>query len=483
MEIETTEKPHVLTDKRENADWWRTFDAISDFIFIQDEDFTIVKANKAFVDLLGVRHEDIIGRKCYEVFHKSDRPWSTCPFERTREDKMAHTQEVNDPNIGIPLLVTTSPIFDDKGEFAGSVHIAKDISERKKAEEALKTSKASFHNIVEKSADGIIVVDRGGIMQFVNQAAEALFGREAEELLGELFGFPVMGGEVIELDVVRHGKEPGIAEMRVAETEWNGQSAYLALLRDITERKLAEEKLKEAIEMKSEFMSVASHELRTPLTAMKEAIRLVITEQTGKLNDEQKEFLDIAKRNVDRLARLVNDVLDFQKLGAGKMEFEIRENDINEVTTEVYAAMAPTAKSLGIDFFLDLEKDMPKVKFDRDKITQVLTNLVANAQKFTERGNITVSTSKGENVIQVSVSDTGPGIRAEDLPKVFREFEQLQKGGDRKVGGTGLGLAISKEIIEQHRGKICVESEYGKGTTFHFILPIWERRKTWRRES
>ena len=126
-----------------------------------------------------------------------------------------------------------------------------------KAESELRASKASFHNIVEKSVDGVVIVDRGGIVQFVNQAAEALFGRKAEELLGELFGLPVMGDEVIELDVVRHGREPGIAEMRVAETEWNGQGAYLALLRDITDRKLAEEKIKRAAqEWRTTFDSI-----------------------------------------------------------------------------------------------------------------------------------------------------------------------------------------------------------------------------------
>jgi len=126
-----------------------------------------------------------------------------------------------------------------------------------KVENELRASKASFHNIVEKSADGIIVVDRDGVVQFVNHAAEVLFGRKAKELVGELFGFPVMGGEVIELDVVRHGREPGIAEMRVAETEWNGQSAYLALLRDITDRRRAEEKIKRAAqEWRTTFDSI-----------------------------------------------------------------------------------------------------------------------------------------------------------------------------------------------------------------------------------
>ncbi len=131
---------HALARKKETEEWWRTFDAISDLVFIQDKDFTITKANKAFTDAIKSKPEDIIGKKCYEVLHRSDTPWPSCPFERTKKDNKSHNEEVNDPNIGIPLLVTTSPIFDDEGELTGSVHIAKDITERKKAEGRIKAS-------------------------------------------------------------------------------------------------------------------------------------------------------------------------------------------------------------------------------------------------------------------------------------------------------------------------------------------------------
>ena len=265
-------------------------------------------------------------------------------------------------------------------------------------------------------------------------------------------------------------------EMQVEERTRKLSKANELLKKEIVERKKTEEKIKKAMEIKSQFVSTVSHELRTPLTALKEGIRLVVQEKTGKVNDEQKEFLNLAKRNVDRLARLINDVLDFQKLEAGRMNFNFYENDINGVVKDVYDTMAPAIKCTELDFRLKLEDNLPKVKFDVDKIIQVITNMVSNASKFTEKGGITLTTCRRENVIQVSVSDTGCGIRKEDLPRVFHEFEQLDQGGDRKTGGAGLGLAISKAIIEQHRGKICVESEYAKGTTFHFVLPIKERR-------
>ncbi len=249
------------------------------------------------------------------------------------------------------------------------------------------------------------------------------------------------------------------------------ENVLVRTIRYAIERKLAEEKLKEAIEMKSEFISTVSHELRTPMTSIKEGISIVLEGAAGQINDDQKELLDIAKRNLDRLARLINDVLDFQKLQSGKAGFDMQDNNINEVAEEVYKAMLPPIKRNGLDFSLNFDSTLPRVKFDVDKIIQVLTNLVNNAVKFTEKGQITIKTSKLKNAIQVSVSDTGRGMKQEDLPKLFQKFGQLEKGGDRKTGGTGLGLAICKDIIGKHNGKIWAESEAGKGSTFNFTLP------------
>ncbi len=256
-----------------------------------------------------------------------------------------------------------------------------------------------------------------------------------------------------------------------------GQSLENVLVRTIRyaiERKLAEKEIKEAIEIKSEFISMVSHELRTPMTSIKEGISIVLEGAAGQINDDQKELLDIAKRNVDRLARLINDVLDFQKLQADKMRFDMRNSSINEAVEEVYKAMLPSAKEKGLDFSLNLDGALGKVKFDVDKIIQVLINLLNNAVKFTEKGHIIIATSKLENEIQVSVSDTGCGMKQEDLPKLFHKFEQLRRGEERKTGGTGLGLAICKEVIERHNGKIWAESEAGKGSTFCFALPTTE---------
>lgn len=245
----------------------------------------------------------------------------------------------------------------------------------------------------------------------------------------------------------------------------------------LMQRKLAVEQLKKTMEAKSQFVSMASHELRTPLTSIKEGIRLVLQGKSSQLDDKQKKFLGLAQRNVDRLARLINNVLDFQKLDSGKIDFNIQENDANEVIREIKETTATLANDKKLSLITELDENLPIVKFNRDKIMQVLMNLVNNAIKFTDQGGVTITSAKEGKTIRISVQDTGPGIKEEDLPRLFHEFEQLTDISNRKPGGSGLGLVISKKIIERHNGKIWAESECGKGTTFHFVLPVEERRE------
>ena len=282
--------------------------------------------------------------------------------------------------------------------------------------------------------------------------------------------------------------ELGVAAIANGATDYLSKGIALEelLVRTILyalERNKAEKKVKEAVETKSEFLSTVSHELRTPLTAMKESVSIVLDGMAGEISQEQKDCLDIAKRNIDRLARLINDVLDFQKLEYGKMKFNMESNNINEVAQQVYETMATSAKEKEIDFMLELDDNLPKVNLDVDRITQVLTNLVSNAFKFTDKGNVTIKTSSVDNTVKIQVCDTGSGIKEEDMSKLFRKFEQLALGGERKTGGTGLGLAICKEIIEHHGGKIWAESTPEKGSIFQFVLPIMERRRVCRKES
>jgi PAS domain S-box-containing protein len=463
-------------------------------ISIHDKNFKIVRVNKAFAKTCKTEPKELVGRYCYEVMHGTKEPHPVCPFRETLGTKKPSLREFFEPHLGIYLQVSISPIFDDKGEVMGCVHVARDITERKKAEDQLnalaeklelsnrelQTSKASFHNIVEKSADGIVVVDRDGIMKFVNLAAESLFGRKAEELLGELFGFPVAGGEVIELDVVRHGREPGIAEMRWVETEWNGQDAYLAMLRDITERKWAEEKIRKANEklkeynqLKDEFVSTASHELRTPLSIIMGAIRLVLDEIPGQIVEEQRDVLATAMESVKRLSRIVNSLLTISKIESGKLDLQKTVVNICELIKDTVSNYESLAQENGLRLDFEVPQKSVKICLDPDKFKEVLINLISNSIKFTPEGGwIKVICTEQDKEILVSVQDSGVGIAKEDIPKLFDKFTQF----DRKAGtgekGTGLGLAIVKKLVEIHGGNIKVESEVGQGTIFIISLPL-----------
>jgi PAS domain S-box-containing protein len=362
----------------------------------------------------------------------------------------------------------------------------RDITEQNKRENQLQELSVA----VEQSPACVLITDIKGNIQYVNPKFISLTGYSLEEAIGNN---PRMlkSGEYPEgfyenlWNTIAAGKEwKGEFHNKKKNGELYWESAYISSIRnkegvitnfiavkeDITERKRLEK-------MKDDFVNTISHELRTPLTAIKEGINIVSDGSAGLVNNEQQEFLTIAKRNVDRLARLINEVLDFQKLELGKMVFNMKENDIVEVSREVKDSMAPLTSNKGLELLFEAEEGLPKIRFDRDKITQVLTNLVNNAIKFTEKGSISISVKSGENIIRVSVKDTGPGMKNEDIAKLFQKFVQLESLSERKTGGTGLGLAISKDIIDAHQGKIWVESELGKGSIFSFVLPVQERRK------
>jgi two-component system CheB/CheR fusion protein len=381
----------------------------------------------------------------------------------------------------------------------GVVAIFIDITEHKKAQQIIEEARAYAENIVETMREPLIVLDTDLKVISANRSFYQTFKVNHKETQGRLiydlgnrqWGIPKLrklleeilpknntfDNYEIEHDFETIGPKTMLFNARRLAT----MRMILITIEDITERKKAEEKLKETMKMKSDFISMVSHELRTPLTVIKEGIALVTDGSAGEINEEQKEMLGLSKKHVDRLAKLINDVLDFQKLEAGRMKNDAQPNDINEIVRDVYETMTLAARDRGVDLLLELDDGLPRVGFDNDKITRVLTNLADNAMKFTEKGNIVIKTSKKKGMIHVSVSDTGCGIKKKDLSRVFGRFEQLSSGGERKAGGTGLGLAICKGIIEQHNGEIWVDSVFGKGSKFTFALPIYNIEEPFRK--
>jgi signal transduction histidine kinase len=248
---------------------------------------------------------------------------------------------------------------------------------------------------------------------------------------------------------------------------------FLHLAKDVTEEKRYEQRLKELDKMKSDFVSNVSHELRTPLTSIKGSVDNMLDSITGPLNEKQTRYLTRIKANTDRLARLINDLLDLSRIEAGKIDLRPTNLSLVTLIKEVAESLRPVAAEKLIHLEILTNETSVTAWADRDKITQVLMNLMGNALKFTPlHGKITVAVERnGSEWVQVSVTDTGPGIPSEEVNKIFDKFYQISQVTDWKAKGTGLGLAISKALVETHGGKIWVEWGEDRGSTFSFTLP------------
>lgn len=242
----------------------------------------------------------------------------------------------------------------------------------------------------------------------------------------------------------------------------------IKLLYKELEKKNAE--LRKLDQLKTDFVSTVSHELRTPLSITKEGISLVLDKITGQINPQQEKILTVAKDNIDRLAKIINELLDISKIEAGRIELKKELVNIADLVRQVVVSFEPKVNKKGLELRINLPSRDIDSYVDADKITQVFTNLVSNALKFTEKGHIEIEVKELEDEIECSVMDTGIGISQDDLPKVFDKFQQFGRAAGAGEKGTGLGLSIAKGLIEIHRGRIWLESELDKGTKFSFTL-------------
>jgi len=380
---------------------------------------------------------------------------------------------------------------------------------RKKTEDALDRKQKNLEAIFDAAPIGMLLADENMIITRVNSAVKQMLHKEYPQIInrqvGDALGWvnsthnektcgcsQACAGCLLKKtmkSVLDTGRSTHYIEihptLKIDNKEimfWFRISAepiiiddrrhVLLAVDDITERKKAEEKLKETMELKSQFISTVSHELRTPLTGMIEGLAIVLDEVVGPINKEQKKFLGIAKRNTDRLIDLINDLLDFQRLGAGKTKLDIQSHDIKEALSEVQETMTLFAKKHDVELSFASADDLSKAEFDRAKVIQVLTNLVSNAVKFTpEGGRVSVDVRRRDADWVISVSDTGMGIPKEALPKIFERFYRVNRQG-KHIKGTGLGLAIVHKIVMMHGGTIEVESQVDQGTTFTVLLPL-----------
>ena len=370
-DLKTTQKELL----RAKAEWENTFDAIPFIVMVIDKEYRIVRANKALIEKLGTTREDLLGRLCYRVIHKRDEPYALCPHNKTALDGQPHSAEFFEENLQGYYIMSTSPAFDENGQCTGSVEVAYDITERKRAEE----EKKKLH----------------------------------QDLLG-----------------------------RAAELE----RAYKDL---------------------ESFSYAASHDLRTPLITIEGFCRMLSEDYAGSLDENGRDLLNRVGDNAKKMSQLINDLLSFSRVSAK----EIRTADINmeSLVKRVFRQLEPTIGNRKVQLKIN---PFPPACGDLSMIGQVLTNLLANAIKFTEpRETAVIETggSKEDDKNRYYVRDNGIGFDMQRADKLFTLFHRIH--GSKKFKGTGIGLVIVKRIIEKHGGKVWAEGKPHEGSTFYFTLP------------
>jgi signal transduction histidine kinase len=363
-----------------------------------------------------------------------------------------------------------------------------------------RTSQASsLRAIIERLPDGIVIVDTQGIIRFANPAAERLFGRTAEDLLDTSFGFPVVVGETTEIDIVQRGGGTVVyAELRVVETEWEEEQVQIVSLRDITDRKQAQERAQQltaerearlaaeaASRAKSDFLAIMSHELRTPLNAVLGYSELMEMGISGPVTELMRDQIGRIRVSANHLLGLVNDILDLAKVEAGQLQVSSRPCTAADTVAAAIALIQPQAAAGGLELAVVSESNSSaSYHGDEERVRQILVNLLSNAVKFTSNGGkITVETAASvspdaaarlkpnRSYLSFRITDTGAGIPEDKLPMIFDPFVQVESGHSRSREGSGLGLTISRRLARLMGGDLTVTSEFGKGSTFTLWLP------------
>lgn len=380
-----------------------------------------------------------------------------------------------------PVEIGLNPIKSDEGPMVLAAII--DITERKKAE-------TRFRLVVESSPSGMALVDQTGKITLVNSQTEKLFGYVREELIGmtveELLPMrfrlhhprfrstfnhsPQVRsmGEGRDLFALRKDGSEFPVEIGLNPIESPEGILVLASIIDITERKM-----QEAHRLKSEFLANMSHELRTPMNAVLGFSELLIDKKAGELNAKQLDYLNDIHASGAHLLQLINDILDLSKIESGKSELSLESFDVREVIEEVVKVLQPVSGKKSVTITQKLAPKVASVTLDKHKFRQILYNLLSNGLKFNHPGGtVSIETAVATNAFTVAVSDTGIGIPADSLKKLFIPFVQLDSGRSRQHEGSGLGLALVKSIVEMHGGDIKVESILGQGSTFTVTLPM-----------
>ena len=456
--------------------------------------------NPAGARMLGYHAEELIGQPMHARIHYAYADGRPLPPEECSIFKTAHdgsARAVNDEVLwrkdgtSFPVEYTVTPICRNS-EVLGSVLAFRDITERLKAEKRLRFTQYA----VDNAADAVFWINPAeGKIEYANEAAARAFEFSREELQAMNIGdvHPSATQERLAQRVAELREQNSVTWEDKAKTrsgriydveislflaEYLDRQLLVSNLKDITDRKLAEDEMRSAKEMaeaatrtKSDFLANMSHEIRTPMNAVIGLTHLALkTELTRK----QEDYLTKIKSAAQALLGIINDILDFSKIEAGKLDIEKTDFQIEDVLNNLTSIVSQKAQEKDLEFLISAQHEIPQNLIgDPLRLGQVLINLVNNAVKFTDEGEVVVSASLEENTsdrvkVRFSVRDSGIGMTPEQSARLFQAFSQADTSTTRKYGGTGLGLSISKKLVEMMDGAIWVESEYGQGSTFIF---------------
>ncbi|NOZ27177.1 MAG: PAS domain S-box protein [Chloroflexi bacterium] len=474
---------------------------LPDFIYVKDSEGRFILVNEAVAHRMGASTPDeLIGKTDFD-FYPQELATQYYEDEQAimRSGKpLLNKEEPGRDEAGAPRwqLTTKIPLRDSDGQVIGLVGITRDITERKRAEEKLRLQATAL----EAAANGIVITDQDGTIQWVNPAFTRLTGYTATEAIGQNprilksgkqdrafyqdMWDTILSGKIWRGELINRRKDGNLYVEEMSITPVYGDEGeithFVAIKQDITERKRAEEELRQAKEAaeaatcaKSAFVANMSHEIRTPLNAIIGMTSLLLDTN---LDPEQREFAEIIRSSSDALLVLINDILDFSKIEAGKMDLEYQPFDLRTCIEEALDLVATKAAEKGLDLAYLIDNDVPTTPIsDATRVRQILVNLLSNAVKFTHEGEVVVSVT-GRPLddryyeFHFAVRDTGIGIPKDRQHRLFQPFTQIDASTTRQYGGTGLGLAICKRLTEMLGGSIWVESEEGKGSTFHFTI-------------
>jgi PAS domain S-box-containing protein len=452
-----------------------------------DKDMRYLLASRRWLQDFGLDGQSIEGRGHAEIFPDSAELWARLHAGcLTGEVQTLDEEAVIRADRRLEWMrLEMRPWYEREGIIGGSIVFSEVITDKKLAQASLMESEAHLRAVVDNVIDGIVVYDEAGKVLEFNRAAVRMFGFAAGTISGQSIrtiipdffhapddGNPIAGltsdedriiGSTRELVGRRSDGTTFAVEAGVSEVYSGGRRRMIATCRDITERKRVES-------MKTEFISTVSHELRTPLTSIQGALGLLVGGVAGPLSDQARELASIASKNSERLVRLINDILDIEKIEAGKMEFQFEPHLIRDLIEQAVAENASYAERLNVRIEVEGELPATDVLVDRDRFAQVMANLLSNACKFSPRGEaVTIEVNRRGTAVEVAVADKGEGIPEAFRTQIFEKFAQADASDSREKGGTGLGLAICKAIVERLGGRIGFE--VANGTRFYFTIP------------